>query len=83
MTPDGESAPASQVVGDLVCFAARGLGVYDCGLELVCPCKVVGLDLCNEPSNGVDKCVHTGVFLRGSRGCKPLNPVGLGVRLAG
>ena len=66
-----------------MCFATGGLGIFDCRLEFVRLRKVVGLDLCEESSNCSDEGVHTGVFLGGSRSCKLLNTVGLGVCLAG
>ena len=66
-----------------MCVTTIGLNVFDCRTELVCLCKVVGLDLCKKSGDRGDEGVHTGVFLSGSRGCKPLNPVGLWVCLAG
>ena len=67
----------------LVCAATRGLGVFDCRTEFVPLREVVGLDLCKISGDYGDKGVHAGVFLGGSHSCKPLNPVGLWVCLAG
>ena len=75
--------PCLKSVEALVCAAARGLGVFDCRVEFVCLREVVGLDLCEKPGDRGDKGLHAGVFLGGSRSCKPLNPVGLWVCLAG
>ena len=67
----------------LVCAAARGLSVFDVRTEFVRSRKVIGLDFCKESGNGGDEGVHAGVFLGSSCGCKPLDPVGLWVCLAG
>ena len=61
----------------------RGLCVFDGRTERVCLGEVVGLDLGKKFGDCGDEGVHTGVFLTGSRSCKPLNPVGLWVCLAG
>ena len=66
-----------------MCAATRGLSVFDCRTELIRLREVVGLDLCKKSGDGGDEGVHAGVFLGGSCGCKPLNPVGLWVCLAG
>ena len=66
----------------LVCTATRGLSVFDIRTEFVRPRKVISLDFCKESGHGGDEGVHAGVFLSGSRGCEPLDPVGLWVCLA-
>ena len=67
----------------LVCAATRGLSVFDIRTEFVRSREVVSLDFCKKTSDGGDEGVHAGVFLGGSCGCKPLDPVGLWVCLAG
>ena len=66
----------------LVRAATRGLSVFDIRTEFVRSCKVIILDFCKESGDGGDEGVYVGVFLGGSRGCKPLDPVGLWVCLA-
>ena len=66
-----------------MCAATRGLGVFDCRTEFIRLHEVVGLDLCKKSGDRCDEGVHAGVFLGGSRSREPLDPVGLGVCLAG
>ena len=75
--------PRLKSVEALVCATARGLCVFDCRTELVSLREVIGLDFCKESGNRGDDSIHIGVFLSGSRSCKPLNPVGLWVCLTG
>ena len=67
----------------LVCVATRGLSVFDIRTEFIRSRKVVSLDFCKESGDGGDEGVHAGVFLGGSCSCKPLDPVGLWISLAG
>ena len=67
----------------LVCAATRGLSVFDIRTEFLRSREVVSLDLYKKSGDGGDEGVHAGVFLGGSCGCKPLDPVGQRVCLAG
>ena len=67
----------------LVCAATRGLSVFDIRTEFVRSREVVSLDFCKKTGNSGDEGVHGGVFLGGSCGCIPLDPVALWVCLAG
>ena len=67
----------------LVFAATRGLSVFDVRTEFVHSRKVVSLDFSKESGDGGDEGVHAGVFLGGSCGFKPLDPVGLWISLPG